>query len=326
MVVRGQSLVIHGPPGTGKSQTIANLVAALVARGRKVLFVAEKRAAINAVLTRLNDAGLGEVVLDIHDGTRDRQRIAADLDRAGRTPLPDVEGLHRRLVDRQQRLTQHVSALHQVHQPWRITPFAAQAALLGIPPRARTPVRLAETGRLSGEDAEQLRDELREYAHLGGFAFSAGRTPWYGAAITTAEQARRALAILGRLTTGAWPAAASRIERANAQVGLRPVAGYPDWGERLALFAGVRRTARRGSPGRARTGSGLPRRPGPYQPGPWHPGPWQPGLRRPGRRRPWREWAGAGPRRPGTGQPAAPAPARLRITDPYESTGLMIRQ
>jgi hypothetical protein len=246
MVVRGQSLVIHGPPGTGKSQTIANLIAALVAQGRKVLFVAEKRAAIDAVLTRLNGAGLGEVVLDIHDGTRDRQRIAADLgaalDRAGRTPLPDVEGLHRRLVDRQQRLTQHVSALHQVHQPWGITPFAAQSSLLGIPPQARTPVRLAETGRLSGEGAEQLRDELREYAHLGGFTFSPGSTPWYGAAITTAEQARQALAILGRMTTEAWPAAASRIERANAQMGLRPVAGYPGWGERLELFAGVLET------------------------------------------------------------------------------------
>src|SRR5262249_26569623 len=59
-VVGGQSLVIHGPPGTGKSQTIANLIAALVARGRKVLFVAEKRAAIDAVLTRLKGAGLGE--------------------------------------------------------------------------------------------------------------------------------------------------------------------------------------------------------------------------------------------------------------------------
>lgn len=52
-VLAGQSLVIHGPPGTGKSQTIANLIAALVARGRKVLFVAEKRAAIDAVLSRL---------------------------------------------------------------------------------------------------------------------------------------------------------------------------------------------------------------------------------------------------------------------------------
>src|SRR5439155_23340480 len=110
-----------------------------------------------------------------------------------RTPLPDGRGLHRRLVDRQKRLTQHVSALHQVHQPWGITACAAQWALLGVPPQARTPVRLAEAGRLSGESAEQLRDELREYAHLGGFTFSPGRPPWSRASITPAQQARQAL-------------------------------------------------------------------------------------------------------------------------------------
>jgi primosomal protein N' len=93
-VLSGHSLVIHGPPGTGKSQTIANLIAALVARGRKVLFVAEKRAAIDAVLSRLKGVDLGEVVLDIHDGTRDRPRIRRPdrtrrlgrMRRAGRSP------------------------------------------------------------------------------------------------------------------------------------------------------------------------------------------------------------------------------------------------
>ena len=195
--VHGRSLVIHGPPGTGKSQTIANLIAALVARGRKVLFVAEKRAAIDAVLTRLKSVDLGEMVLDIHDGTRDRQRIAADLgaalDRARQTPSPKVEGLFRRLVDRQQRLSEHVSALHQVHQPWDVTAFAAQSALLGIPEEARTPVRLAGLGLISGEDAEQLRDELREYAHLDGFRFTRAAHRGTARRSPTAEQAREAL-------------------------------------------------------------------------------------------------------------------------------------
>ncbi len=136
-VLSGRSLVIHGPPGTGKSQTIANLIAALVARGRKVLFVAEKRAAIDAVLSRLKGVDLGELVLDIHEGTRDRQRIARDLgaslDLAHQTQAPDDSSLRRRLADRQRRLTEHVKALHEAHPPWGLTPFAVQSALLGIP-------------------------------------------------------------------------------------------------------------------------------------------------------------------------------------------------
>src|SRR5579859_2775326 len=157
-VLSGHSLVIHGPPGTGKSQTIANLIAALVARGRKVLFVAEKRAAIDAVLSRLKSVDLGEAVLDIHEGTRDRQRIARDLgdtlDLAQRTEAPQVAGLHRRLVDRQRRLNEHVAALHEVHQPWGLTPFEIQSALLGIPDQAHTPVRLAAPELITAERAD----------------------------------------------------------------------------------------------------------------------------------------------------------------------------
>jgi AAA domain/Protein of unknown function (DUF4011) len=251
-VVRGQSLVIHGPPGTGKSQTIANLIASLVAHGRKVLFVAEKRAAIDAVLTRLKATDLGDVVLDIHDGTRDRLRIAQDLgttlDRAQQIQIPDVDALHRRLVDRQERLSQHVAALHELHAPWNVSPFVAQSALLGIPEEARTAVRLAGVERISGEAAEQLRDELREYAHLGGFEFARDHTPWYGAGITTTEQARQAVTVLGTLTTSSFPAAAARIEQANAQTGLRPAESYQEWARRLELFSGVLATWQRLSP------------------------------------------------------------------------------
>ena len=63
----GKSFVLEGPPGTGKSQTITNMIADGIARGRKVLFVAEKRAALDVVLTRLREAGLGDLVLDLHD-------------------------------------------------------------------------------------------------------------------------------------------------------------------------------------------------------------------------------------------------------------------
>src|SRR5260370_19496398 len=153
-VLSGHSLVIHGPPGTGKSQTIANLTAALVARGRKVLFVAEKRAAIDAVLSRLKGVDLGELVLDIHEGTRDRQRIAADLgaslDVAHQTATPDDTTLRRRLAERQQRLSYHVTALHEAHPPFCQTPFPLQSALLSVPLSAPKSVPLPTSDRITG--------------------------------------------------------------------------------------------------------------------------------------------------------------------------------
>ena len=245
-VLSGRSLVIHGPPGTGKSQTIANLIAALVARGRKVMFVAEKRAAIDAVLSRLKGVELGDMVLDIHDGTRDRLRIARDLgdamEEAQRTADPDVGDLHRRLIDRQRRLSQHVAALHEPHEPWEMSPFAVQSALLGIPSGARTPVRLGSPERISRQAADSIRDELREFAHLGGFRFRPDSTPWFGATLRTPEDARRACDLAARLCSRGLPMMAHRIARASGETGLRPPASYAQGAARMELFAAVART------------------------------------------------------------------------------------
>ena len=247
-VLSGHSLVIHGPPGTGKSQTIANLIAALVARGRKVLFVAEKRAAIDAVLSRLKGVDLGDAVLDIHEGTRDRQRIARDLgdtlDLVQRTPDPEVAGLHRRLVDRQRRLNEHVAALHEAHEPWGLTPFDIQSALLGIPEQARTPVRLAAPELITVDGADRVRDELREFAHLGGFAIRPASTPWFGAKLPTAETARHACDLAARLSTHSLPVLVHHCRRAAEETGLRPPEGCREAAAHILLYASIAQTLR----------------------------------------------------------------------------------
>ncbi len=223
-VLAGRSLVIHGPPGTGKSQTIANLIAAMVARGRKVLFVAEKRAAIDAVLSRLSAAGLADLVLDIHEGARDRQRIAAGLgatlDQAARAADPDTSALHRRLTDRQRRLARHAAALHRAHDPWRLSAYQVQSALLGLPERARVTTRLAAPELITAELAEQLRDELREFTRLDGFEFRPGATPWFGAPLRTREQARAAVDLAVTFGARTLPAASARLAAACQDVGL----------------------------------------------------------------------------------------------------------
>lgn len=75
----GGSYIIQGPPGTGKSQTITNLVADYVARGKRVLFVCEKRAAIDVVYSRLKQRGLKELCCLIHDSQADKRAFVEDL-------------------------------------------------------------------------------------------------------------------------------------------------------------------------------------------------------------------------------------------------------
>ncbi|MDP7014885.1 MAG: DUF4011 domain-containing protein, partial [Pirellulaceae bacterium] len=75
----GESYIIQGPPGTGKSQTITNLIADYVARGKRVLFVCEKRAAIDVVYLRLKQQGLHELCCLIHDSQADKKQFVMDL-------------------------------------------------------------------------------------------------------------------------------------------------------------------------------------------------------------------------------------------------------
>jgi very-short-patch-repair endonuclease len=77
----GRSLVVKGPPGTGKSQTITNVIAAAVARGRKVLFVAEKMAALEVVHRRLQQVGLGPLTLELHSNKINKRTVLEELKR-----------------------------------------------------------------------------------------------------------------------------------------------------------------------------------------------------------------------------------------------------
>ena len=75
----GDSFIIQGPPGTGKSQTITNLIADFAARGKRVLFVCEKRAALDVVFNRLKQAGLEQLATLIHDSQEDKKPFIHDL-------------------------------------------------------------------------------------------------------------------------------------------------------------------------------------------------------------------------------------------------------
>lgn len=117
----GRTFVMDGPPGTGKSQTIANMIAELLASGKTVLFVSQKAAALEVVYSRLKRFGLDEYVLQLHSHKATRREVAKQLsDAVSRRPeadgaLPDAE-----LVDLQRSrtaLNAYAAAMNERREP-----------------------------------------------------------------------------------------------------------------------------------------------------------------------------------------------------------------
>lgn len=113
--LRGRSFVLQGPPGTGKSQTIANLIAECLAAGKRVLFVAEKRAALEVVARRLERVGLGDLCLELHSQKASKRAVVAELAgmlEAPPTARPQRDDLAREVGELATALTTHAEGLH----------------------------------------------------------------------------------------------------------------------------------------------------------------------------------------------------------------------
>lgn len=184
----GQNLVIEGPPGTGKSQTIANLIGAFMARGRSVLFVAEKRAAIDAVKKRIDRVGLGELMLDLHDASllkaRPARPFAQALDGLGEIPNVDLEPIHGPLDQAKHGLLAHSDALHRERQPWGCSYYAVGELLVETAAHQAPNLRFssAELKAINREKLETITALLSELSNLP--AAQALRKDWlYGDAV-----------------------------------------------------------------------------------------------------------------------------------------------
>lgn len=131
----GLSMVVEGPPGTGKSQTIANIIAEAVAAGKSVLFVSAKRAALEVVKRRLTEADLGPMCLDLHDKLTNRREFYSEIKRTVERAVSLREEKEKvaRLTELRDRLNAHSSAMNEPVTPFGCTPFEAMAVLAKLP-------------------------------------------------------------------------------------------------------------------------------------------------------------------------------------------------
>lgn len=110
-VASGQNLAIEGPPGSGKSQTIVNMISSSLARGEKVLFVAQKNTALQVVNNRLSALGLGDYILPLLSNQGDSAEFYETLERRVRKSMLNLD--ENRLLESQDKLKQRKTQLQE---------------------------------------------------------------------------------------------------------------------------------------------------------------------------------------------------------------------
>ena len=156
----GRSFVLEGPPGTGKSQTITNLIATALARGKRVLFVAEKMAALDVVRRRLETVGLGAFCLELHSNQTSKRRvldrIAEPLDLVAQREPEGWEQLAAHLEEVRARLNAYVRTIH-TPRPLGESVFEVTSRLVGLQAAPRVELGLADPGNLDAVWASTRR-------------------------------------------------------------------------------------------------------------------------------------------------------------------------
>lgn len=180
LAAAGRTFVLEGPPGTGKSQTITNLVAHALANGKTVLFVAEKQAALEVVKRRLEAVGLGPFALDLHGRDQQPKLIREQL----KTAMDHAVGYERRrwraaqarFRSRHVPLDEYPRKVHRRNGfDYSLWSAAESIQQLGPGAVADIPTLFVDG---SAASSEQILDALESFARASRGKELGARVPW----------------------------------------------------------------------------------------------------------------------------------------------------
>jgi len=182
--LNGQSFVMHGPPGTGKSQTIANMISEFIAHGKSVLFVSEKMAALEVVYNRLKARNLDDFCLELHSHKANKREVVAELKRSLDEHIRTRKGLTDeevdRLIMRRSQLNIYVSALHRPRSPIELSAFQLLGRLARVEESPFIPSEYPHFEELDQRRFFQLEERFRRLANSWAVVEEGDGFPWKG--------------------------------------------------------------------------------------------------------------------------------------------------
>ena len=185
----GKNLVIQGPPGTGKSQTITNIIAGAVHAGQRVLFIAEKMAALEVVHDRLVDKKLAPICLELHSRKSSKAQVLEQIKKGRSAPSPPgwSPAIFEQLSETQQHLHGHADRLHERSNGLSPFDLMGRMSLLKAKGTPAPQFKFAEAAEWS---EGELRVADQRAAQLGSRLALAGSPcshPWRGIGVNAPD-------------------------------------------------------------------------------------------------------------------------------------------
>ncbi|UUD35978.1 DUF4011 domain-containing protein [Mycoplasmopsis citelli] len=186
--ISGKSFVLQGPPGTGKSQTITNIITELIARDKKVLFVAEKQAALDVVYNNLKRIGLNDFVLPIHNTKLDKKvvlhELASTLEK-GQHNISIEDNFHKDAVNKftvsHEELLNYPQGLLNIFQPINKSIYQLYGAYFKYAKHPEIVFEIQDVEKVSEQDLlkrRKLIDSFHNALNINDFDIS--KNDWYG--------------------------------------------------------------------------------------------------------------------------------------------------
>ncbi|WP_116114687.1 hypothetical protein [Austwickia chelonae] len=271
----GHHVVVDAPRGSGATQTLVNVAAALVGNDQRVLVISESARQLDDFTKYLDKAGLSELLLDARDPQELRRtlarRVVERIDAhdeaydlrsvpengrqptrfrftdATENPRADTDTPEAALSRTRGRLAAHVDSLHTRRQPWNVSVFDAQTALAVLSARENAPtsrIRIAPAPlhQLTRPTMERFAAEAAEVAAEGAWTAKGADDPWWGVRFPGVGDYERGLVLVRQLAKRRLAEDRDALNATLSAAGLPPAHTVEDWGVALELIADVRET------------------------------------------------------------------------------------
>ena len=246
--VAGHSFAVEALPGTGYTQTVANILGALSAEGKRALVIAPRRQTINELSSRLTQSGLSGLMVRSFSAWLD---IVSALSRYEKATPANVQDAAIAREHAAQKLSEYQDSLTVSHPVLGISisdALAKLAELSSLPKPPKTNARIAGSALFETRNRTAAIALLHEAVELGEFEQSVQSSPWANSRFDDPTEVPRVLSLAARLADDVLPSFGQRLDDISKQVHFPDAVNVAQWGEYLRLLISIRGTLDRFRP------------------------------------------------------------------------------